>query len=198
MIHKLLLSALAVAALGGCVTPYQYRGGNGDYYYGQPAVEYRDYGLPYGPYGSVGYGVPGGWSGNFGYQYGGYGVPYGYYGGYYDPYVYYHPHYYPRRPPVIVVQPQSPPPGSYDPGTTDGNDPRPHGRRDDGDRDPRWPHIARLPGVDGMVGAPSQPQRSRNVAPRPSAPRFMPAQAAASPRRASHDRDRDERPAQVP
>ena len=52
MIRKLLLPALAVAMLGGCVTSgYEYRGDNGDYYYGQPQVEYRDYGYPYGRFG---------------------------------------------------------------------------------------------------------------------------------------------------
>ena len=95
MIRKFLLPALAVAMLGGCVTSgYEYRGGNGDYYYGQPQVEYRDYGSPYGGFG---YGYPGGWSGSFGY---GYGDPYGYYGGYggyYDPWNYYTPYRRPRH-----------------------------------------------------------------------------------------------------
>lgn len=97
-----LTAGLAAALLGGCVSDYQYRGGNGDYYYGQPSVEYRDYG--YGGYGG-GYGYPGGWSGSIGYGsgyggssygYGGYGSPYGYggYGGY--PY---------WRPPIIIVRP---------------------------------------------------------------------------------------------
>ena len=40
MIRKLLLPALLVGLLGGCVTGYGYRDG---YYYGQPSVEYRYY-----------------------------------------------------------------------------------------------------------------------------------------------------------
>ena len=73
MIRKLLLPALAAALLGACATPYDYRGGHGDYYYGQPSVDYYD--SYYG-----GYGYPGGWSGmlGYGYGYGGYGYGYGY------------------------------------------------------------------------------------------------------------------------
>jgi hypothetical protein len=102
MIRPLLFPAIAAglaAMLGGCVSGYQYRDGAGDYYYGQPSVEYRDYG--YGPYGGAGYGYPSGWSGSIGYGfggyrgYGGYGYPYGY-GGYGYPY---------WRPPVIIVRP---------------------------------------------------------------------------------------------
>lgn len=85
MIRKLLFPAFAAALLAGCVTGYQYRGGAGDYYYGQPSTHYRHYGAPYGYYGYPG------WSGSFGYGY----YPYGYYGGYY-PYYY----GYPYRPPV--------------------------------------------------------------------------------------------------
>lgn len=58
MLRKILLPTLAIAALAGCATDYAYRGGNGDYYYGQPRVEYR-YHDPYGyypPYGGYGYG----------------------------------------------------------------------------------------------------------------------------------------------
>lgn len=79
MMRKLLLPFLATAALAGCATGYNYRGGNGDYYYGQPRVEY--------PYGGIG-----GFYGNFGPGFGGnyyydrygrlvYGYPGGYYGG---------------------------------------------------------------------------------------------------------------------
>lgn len=65
MIRKLLLPTLAAVLLGGCVTGgYQYRGGPGDYYYGQPSVDYRYYGAPYYDYGYPGYGY----------------APYGYYG----------------------------------------------------------------------------------------------------------------------
>ena len=75
MLRNVLLSALAAATLAGCATDYAYRGGNGgDYYYGQPRVEYRYYD-PYG-YGGYGFG---------GYYYDGYGrllygTPYGFYG----------------------------------------------------------------------------------------------------------------------
>jgi len=98
MIRKLLLPALAATLLGGCVTGYDYRGGSGDYYYGQPSVDYDYYG------GYYGYGYPG-WHGSlgFGYGYGGYG---GYYGGY--PYYGYG---YPYYPPVIIVRPDPPIPG---------------------------------------------------------------------------------------
>jgi hypothetical protein len=77
MIRKLLLPALLVGLLGGCVTGYGYRDG---YYYGQPSVEYRyyDYGYPYYP----GYGY-------YGYPY--YGYPY-----YRQPYYYPYYHHRPR------------------------------------------------------------------------------------------------------
>jgi hypothetical protein len=72
MLRKLLLPVLAIAALAGCATDYRYRDGNGDYYYGQPRVEYRYLGA-------------GGYYGDFGlgYGYGGYGSGLGYY---YDPF----------------------------------------------------------------------------------------------------------------
>ena len=93
MNRKLLVPTLAAAAmLAGCATGYQYRSGNGDYYYGQPTVEYRDYGYD----GFYGYGGPGGWGGSlgFGYGYGGYGGwGYGYpYWGYGYPWYYNRPH----------------------------------------------------------------------------------------------------------
>ena len=43
MLRNILLTAFAAATLAGCATDYAYRGGNGDYYYGQPRVEYRYY-----------------------------------------------------------------------------------------------------------------------------------------------------------
>lgn len=94
MIRHLALATLAAVALGGCATDYAYRGGaGGDYYYGQPSVQYYDYG--YGaPYGSL-YGYPGGWSFGLGYGYGGYGYGYPYYGGGYYPYPYW-PYYWHR------------------------------------------------------------------------------------------------------
>jgi hypothetical protein len=80
----LLLPAIAVALLSGCVS-YGYRGGHGDYYYGQPTTEYS---YPYG------YG---------GYGYGDYGYGYGYPGYYSAPYwggsIGYYGYYGPRRPP---------------------------------------------------------------------------------------------------
>ena len=105
-----LTAGLAVALLGGCVSDYQYRGGTGgDYYYGQPSVEYRDYGYggyggdPYGGGYGGGYGYPGGgWSGSIGYG-SGYGSPYGY-GGYGYPYGYGGSGYPYWRPPVIVIR----------------------------------------------------------------------------------------------
>lgn len=109
-ILRLALLALAAAAVAGCVTTpgYGYRGGQGDYYYGQPSVDYR-YRGGYGPY-HHGYGYPygygrSGWS--FGVYYGhpyyhhGYGARYGYpwYGWPYYGYPYYH------RPPVVRPRP---------------------------------------------------------------------------------------------
>lgn len=101
MIARLLLSTLAVAALSGCMTNgYDYRGGHGDYYYGQPTIEYRHYG--YGvPYGSYGYG--------FGYSSYGHGYPYGYYGYPYDYYPYgYYDRYYRVPNPPPPAQPPDP------------------------------------------------------------------------------------------
>ncbi|MEO6154982.1 MAG: hypothetical protein ABIP16_04570 [Thermomonas sp.] len=68
MLRKMLLTMLATAAMAGCATDYNYRGGNGDYYYGQPRVEYRDIG-PGGYYGGfgLGYGYGSYGSGSYGY-----------------------------------------------------------------------------------------------------------------------------------
>jgi hypothetical protein len=151
MIRKLLLPALAVAMLGGCVTSgYEYRGGNGDYYYGQPQVEYRDYGYPYGRFG---YGYPGGWSGSFGWGYG-YGDPYGYYGGYYDPWRYYTPY---RRPHHRDHH------GDHDHDDSAGVPPTTP--RDDGDhRPPPWRDFIRVP-PPGTRPPPVPQQRRDYVAP---------------------------------
>jgi len=101
MIRKLLLPALAAALLGACATPYDYRGGHGDYYYGQPSVDYYDsYYGGYGCYGGMwGYG---GYGYGYGYPYYGYGYPYYGYG-------------YPYYPPVIIVRPDPPTPGTGGP-----------------------------------------------------------------------------------
>src|SRR5690554_5321840 len=97
------LAIVALAALlGGCAS-YGYRGGSGDYYYGQSARS-GYYGAPYG---SVGYGTYGGFHGSVGYGYPGvyYGRSYWptrYYGHRYPAYGYYPPYYYGRpivRPP---------------------------------------------------------------------------------------------------
>lgn len=124
MITKLLLPALAAAVLGACATGYDYRGGNGDYYYGQPSVDYYD-------------GYYGGYGGMWGY--GGYGYGYGspYYGYGYPYYGYGYPYY----PPVIIIRPDHPtrpgvgphrpgvgPTGIPDPGVPSGIPNVPHGR----------------------------------------------------------------------
>jgi hypothetical protein len=105
-ILRLALLALAAAAVAGCVTSpgYGYRGGQGDYYYGQPSADYG-YRGGYGPY-HGGYGYPYGYGHSgltIGVYYGhpyyryGYGARYGYpwYGWPYYGYPYY-------RPPVVV------------------------------------------------------------------------------------------------
>lgn len=187
MIRRFLLPTLAIAMLGGCVTSgYQYRGGYGDYYYGQPQVEYREYGAPYG---NVGYGYPGGWMGSFGYGYGGYGWPYGnYYGGYYDPY---HHHGSPRRPPVVV------PPR---PGDDDGGVPPPS-RHEDPGQSPPWRDLVRLrrPGVT----APMQPQRPSvgppsSRGPQPWAGERPPRAPADRQQQSSREPERDIRRIQEP
>jgi hypothetical protein len=156
------LAAASVAVLlAGCITPYQYREGNGDYYYGQPSVEYRDYG-----YDGYGYGYPGGWSGSlgWGYGYGGYGYPYGGYGYPYGGYG------YPYYPPLI-----------YLPGHHGGHH---HGGHDQPDPIPYRPDRPRRIGGDGTaetpIMMPSVP-RSRMQPPPVSLPRL---QDTAPPRRA--------------
>ncbi|MGV8941102.1 MAG: hypothetical protein ACOH1P_06100 [Lysobacter sp.] len=87
MLRKFVLPVFAIVLLGGCMTGgYSYRQDRGDYYYGQPGVDYRYYdrygsGSFYDPR----YRYPGYYPSYYG-GYGGYG--YGYY-----------------RPPVIVVRP---------------------------------------------------------------------------------------------
>lgn len=80
MIGKLIWPVIACVLLAGCMTGYRYRSGYGDYYYGQPDVDYRYHGRSY-----YGYGY---------WPYRGYS-PYGY-GGYYGFSRYYGYPYYPR------------------------------------------------------------------------------------------------------
>ena len=102
-LRALVLPGLAGALLAGCATGYTYRSGPGDYYYGQPEVEYRDYGM-YG-----GYGPGWGWYGSpYPYYWGG-GYPYGYWG---PPY-WEHRHWHRDPPP-----PANPPPPVHAPDRT--------------------------------------------------------------------------------
>jgi predicted small secreted protein len=111
-ILRLALLALAAAALAGCVTApgYGYRGGQGDYYYGQPSVDYR-YRGGYGPY-DHSYGYPygygrSGWSFGmyYGHPYYRYGHPW--YGARYGHPWYGWPYYgYPYYRPPVVVRPR--------------------------------------------------------------------------------------------
>jgi hypothetical protein len=81
MLRKLLLPHSPSRRSPGCATGYSYRGGNGDYYYGQPSVEYRYYGWLrlWRPI-DVARGI----TSVFGRPV--YGYPYGYYGGRYPSY----------------------------------------------------------------------------------------------------------------
>lgn len=155
-ILRLALLALAAAAVAGCVTTpgYGYRTGQGDYYYGQPSVEYR-YRGGYGPY-HGGYGYPygygrSGWS--FGISYGHPYYRYGYGGRYAYPWYgwpyYGHPYY---RPPVVVR-------------------PRPDGNSEV----PPWRDLDRLRelernrrGARIIDNAPMRPDVAGNAPPRPT------------------------------
>lgn len=126
MLRKLLLPMLATAVLAGCATDYRYRGGNGDYYYGQPRVEYRYIG-PSGYYGSGYYGEWG-----LGYGFGGYGYGATYYYDSFGRLVYGYP-------------------GRYRYGNDWYRSPRPHrghGGRDDHDDDADNDHDRRPPWRD--------------------------------------------------
>lgn len=140
MIRKLLLPALLVGLLGGCVTGYGYRDG---YYYGQPSVEYRyrDYGYPYGYYpGYYPYYYP--YSGHY-YRYYNYNYyPYYRYG---YPY-YYNPKQHKPRPPVTGTPIWQPPPGSQPPAG-----PRP-GHRDGDGNPPPWRDYTRRRHTDATPG----------------------------------------------
>lgn len=125
MIRKFLLPALAIATLAGCATGYSYRGGSGDYYYGQSSVDYRYYG-------SYGYGFGRGYYLDiFGRPV--YGYPYGYYGGPYPRY----PQGHGPRPP------HGPGHGGHDGDHDDDHDgPPAHGPRPG--HKPPWRDIGRL------------------------------------------------------
>ena len=169
MLRKLLLPALAIATLAGCATGYSYRGGNGDYYYGQPRVEYRyygSYGYGYGGIGSYGYGQ-GYYLDSFGRPV--YGYPYGYYGGRYPSYPYGHA----PRPPHGQGPGHG---GGHHDGDHDG--PPTQGGYRPGNKPP-WRDIGRLRDRDedeqGMPRRLGQPEASPRVQPsptrvRPSAP----------------------------
>ena len=187
MIRKLILPAIAIALLGGCVTGggYSYRQDRGDYYYGQPSVDYRyqggSYGYGYPPYryGYPGYsGYPYRYGGFYGYGSHGFGYPYFGYPGY--PY---YPYSYRPRPRVIVVRPDhgAPP-----------RDDRNHERRR-----PPWRDLDNLRRRDG------EPPRSQPLtqAPPPAVPAVRPRDESRSRNQQVIRRSREEglpRPRPVP
>ena len=164
MFRRILLSMLATATLAGCATAYTYRGGNGDYYYGQPQTEYR-YHDPYGFYGGFGYGgyAPGVHYDRYGRVI--YGSYYGYFGyppGYGSPWWY---------------RPRAPHDG-HDHGG-DGHDGDGHGGEDgDGsDRRPPWhnPDGLSAPGGQAMEDRDDTRPRARRMQ-AGSTPSMLPAQ----------------------
>lgn len=173
MLRKLLLPLFATAALAGCATDYQYRGGNGDYYYGQPRVEYRHSG-PGGFYGDIG----------LGYGYGSYGLgSYGFGATYFydrygrlvygNPRAYYNSPYYGRNP----WYPPRPPRGHRDHDNQHGDgDNRPN-------RPPPWRDLGGLqqsdPSVDGYR---NREARERQFGDRQMHDRQMPDRQTQRPR----------------
>ena len=164
MLRKLLLPILATAALAGCATGYQYRGGQGDYYYGQPQVEYRHSG-PTGFYGDIGFGYGSGYGyGGTGYGFGGfearyfydrYGrLVYGYPGRYYRAPYYRHGGGYPHRPPR---------------GQGDGDNQQVEDNTDRKDRPPPWRDLGQLQQrdsqADGYRGREYRERRMRSSQP---------------------------------
>lgn len=149
MLRKLLLPILATAALAGCATDYNYRDGNGDYYYGRPSVEYRYEGAG-AYYGDFGYGV----GGNYYYDRFGrlvYAPPSGYYGfPYYGGNGWYRPR--PRR-------------GHGDHDNHDGHGPN-HGSDNHENRPPPWRDLGGLQRRDEENGYRNREDRQR---PMPSA-----------------------------
>lgn len=173
---RLLISAIALAGLGGCAT-YDYAAGNapGGYYSGSPRYEYS---YPDGYYGGYG----GGFAGSYGYGlyggYGGYGYSPGYYGYYSRPYYVIRPQ--PRPPHGGHDNDHRPPPGSGGGGhrPPSGGGPRP-GRPGDG-----RPHPPSSGGEHGQ--RPTLPDRLRPPADRSSSPRAE--SAPARPVRQSQSR----------
>lgn len=163
MIRKLLLPTAAALLLGGCMTGgYNYRSGPGDYYYGEPSVDYRYYGSPYG------YGYPGYYSRFYGYG--------GYYGGRYR----YYPRYYYRPRPPLVISPR--PDDGGDDRPTPNPDPNPPARPDN-DRDAPWRRIDDL----RRLKQPPEPRAHRAMPrPRPAAPQIRPRTVSPSPAPARH------------
>ncbi len=166
MIRKLLFPALAIATLAGCATGYSYRGGSGDYYYGQPSVDYRYYGgysFGYGGFGGFGRGY---YLDIFGRPV--YGYPYGYYGGRYPGYPYWHG---PRPRP-----PHGPGHGGGHDGDHDG--PPQHGGHRPGNKPP-WRDIGRFPerGEDEQA----RPRRLGQPEARPTVQRPPPRARPAAP-----------------
>jgi len=108
MFLKIGCALAAVLALAGCASGYQYRAvaSGGDYYLADEVA------TPYylAPYGTLGYGWPGGWYGNVGLGFGSYYGLGGFYGPFYRPvyapgawyglprYGYRYPHHYRPRP----------------------------------------------------------------------------------------------------
>jgi len=152
MMRKLLLPAIAVAVLGGCMTGgYSYRQDRGDYYYGEPRTEYRHYGSPYG------YGGYGSYYGN-GYYSRGY-YP-GYYPGYYhSPYGYPYGYY---RPPLVIR-----PDGDYRPD------------HDDNDGKAPWRDYERLK-RERIERSPVVQRRAMSIPARPAQPVGVPSPARSS------------------
>ena len=159
MLRKLLLPILATAALAGCATGYNYRGGNGDYYYGQPSVDYRYQGM--GGYGSFGLGY--GFDADFYYDSFGrriYGYPGGLFGSpYYGGNGWYRPR--PHR-------------GHGDHDDDDDGHGSNHGNRDHEDRPPPWRNLGGLQQRDDNGDRdredrqrPMRPMRSSDVPIRP-------------------------------
>jgi len=176
MIRKLILPALAATMLAGCVTGYTYRGaaGGGDYYHGQPSVEYRYYGGYGGGYYGGYYGYPYGYGGA---GYYGYPYRYGYYG---------YPYAYPRYPVYRYPYRYDRHPGQHwngngrPPQHWNGNRPPNQGWSNNGPR-PQYPGTNNGPRPGGPRPDTGPRPQGPGMGPRPQAPR----EANAEPRRYS-------------